>query len=122
MERLTAKDCPVRFHFARLSELGNSADDIFITMNARGKQLTAWEHFKAQFLPWLRETYPDCADDITRKLDNDWLDVFWSGFPAGRTVKIRRTPPTSAWPAFSTLPRACSCPARTPQKATCSPV
>lgn len=82
MEHLAAKDCPVRFHFARLSELGNSADDIFITMNARGKQLTAWEHFKAQFLPWLRETYPDRADDIARKLDNDWLDVFWSGFPA----------------------------------------
>ena len=25
---------------------------------------------------------PDRADDIARKLDNDWLDVFWSGFPA----------------------------------------
>ena len=72
----------VRFHFARLSELGNSADDIFITMNARGRQLTEWEHFKAQLLPWLGETYPDRADDIARKLDNDWLDVFWSGFSA----------------------------------------
>ena len=82
MERLEAEDCPIRFHFARLSKLGNSADDIFITMNARGKQLTEWEHFKAQFLPWLREAYPDRADDIARKLDNDWLDVFWSGFPA----------------------------------------
>lgn len=86
MERLEAADCPVRFYFARLSKLGNSADDIFITMNARGKHLTAWEHFKAQFLPWIRETYPERADDMARKLDNDWLDVFWTHF-AGRSNK-----------------------------------
>lgn len=81
--RLTAQDCPVRFRFARLSSLGNNADDIFITMNARGKPLTPWEHFKAQFLPWLKATYRDRADAIARKLDNDWLDAFWSGFPVG---------------------------------------
>ena len=123
MERLEAEDCPIRFHFARLSKLGNSADDIFITMNARGKQLTEWEHFKAQVsavaqgsIPGPRPTTSPASWTTTGSTCSG------AAFPPGITTNIRQRPPTSAWPAFSTLSRACSCPARNSQKATCSPV
>ncbi len=46
-------------------------DDLYVKMNARGKPLTLFENFKAEF-----ENYID--DNITKaKLDNQWLDIFW---------------------------------------------
>lgn len=78
-QRLKEKE-PVRFFCEGVSNLGNSPEDIFIKMNARGRLLTDWEHFKAQFLPHLREKFPERAKDIADKLDNDWLDVFWTHF------------------------------------------
>lgn len=103
-QRLAADDSPVCFYLARLSKLGNSADDIFIKMNARGRLLTEWEHFKTQFLPWIRETYPERADDIARKLDNDWLDVFWTHF-AGRSSREGEDGAAATDRCFSTFLR-----------------
>ena len=80
VRRLKEKE-PVRFFYEGVRNLGNSPEEIFIKMNARGRLLTDWEHFKAQFLPHLREKFPEKrAKDIADKLDNDWLDVFWTHF------------------------------------------
>lgn len=80
-ERLVEESNPaVSFFFERLDNLGSSAEDIFIKMNARGKQLTDFEHFKAQFLGYLTVLAPEKVNDIAHKLDNQWMDVFWLQF------------------------------------------
>lgn len=70
------------------------SDELYIKMNARGKQLTGFENFKADLLNWLRaETNPyrlnfdelvttdsnamRFVDDFTSKLDTTWTDLFW---------------------------------------------
>lgn len=73
-ERLTAQG-RITFEFLDLEHFGLS-DDLYIKMNARGKPLTPFENFKA----WLigREAgiaYPEAFD---RKMDQEWLDVFWN--------------------------------------------
>ena len=78
---------PVSFFFEHLDGLGSSAEDIFIKMNARGKQLTDFEHFKAQFLDYLAALAPDKVNDIALKLDNQWMDVFWFLFARDADVE-----------------------------------
>lgn len=77
-ERLVEENNPpVSFFFEQLEGLGSSAEDIFIKMNARGKQLTDFEHFKAQFLDYLTVLAPEKVNDTALKLDNQWMDIFW---------------------------------------------
>lgn len=77
---------PISFFFEQVSNLGSSAEDMFIKMNARGKQLTDFEHFKAQFLDYLGEIAPEKEQEIAEKLDNQWQDVFWLFF--GRDADV----------------------------------
>ena len=71
---------PITMDVLSLGELGLS-DEIYIRMNARGKELTGFEKFKAWLIganPSLR--WPSDADDAgqwTIPLDGDWLDLFW---------------------------------------------
>jgi len=44
-------------------------DELYVKMNARGKPLTEFENVKAKIAPRL--------NDHSRKMDNEWLDVFW---------------------------------------------
>lgn len=78
---------PVSFLYEPLHNLGSSAEDVFIKMNARGKQLTDFEHFKAQLLDYLAGVMPDKVDDIALKLDNQWMDVFWFMFARDADVE-----------------------------------
>lgn len=79
---------PVSFFFEQLKGLGSSAEDIFIKMNARGKQLTDFEHFKAQFLDHLTTVLdPKKVNEIALKLDNEWMDVFWFLFARDADVE-----------------------------------
>ena len=47
-------------------------DELYIKMNARGKPLTEFENFKANFSHYLEEITDKS------KLDNEWLDIFWN--------------------------------------------
>lgn len=57
------------------------SDEIYIKMNARGKELTGFEKFKAwlvkkhEILKWQPESSHD--GDWKELLDGDWLDLFW---------------------------------------------
>jgi len=57
------------------------SDEIYIKMNARGKELTGFEKFKAwlvkrhEDLKWRTEDSDPC--DWKVRLDGDWLDLFW---------------------------------------------
>ena len=53
-------------------------DDLYIKMNARGKQLTPFENFKAQYEDYLGRVHPDYRMDFERKIDTKWADLFWN--------------------------------------------
>ena len=59
----------INFSFLELKEFGLT-DDLYIKMNARGKPLSEFENFKAEF-------EKELSQDIKAKLDNEWLDLFW---------------------------------------------
>ena len=59
----------IKFSFLELKEFGLT-DDLYIKMNARGKPLSEFENFKAEF-------EKELSQDIKAKLDNQWLDLFW---------------------------------------------
>lgn len=68
------------FHFAELKDLDTGSEELFIKMNARGKQLTEFEHLKARLLnsPRVkRGATSEQLKNIEKKLDTDWQELFW---------------------------------------------
>lgn len=53
-------------------------DDLYIKMNARGKQLTPFENFKAQYEDYLGRVHPDYRKGFEQKIDTKWADLFWN--------------------------------------------
>jgi hypothetical protein len=85
-EKLTKKEVIVFYHLP-LKGFGLS-DDLYIKMNARGKQLTDFENFKADLIGYITkqaEDNPesewtdllDAKNGFPIKLDTDWTDIFW---------------------------------------------
>jgi hypothetical protein len=79
--RLTSsKDSPISLEVLDLGSVGQS-EEIYIKMNARGKELTGFERFKA----WLMDDHEDfdwpVGADLHHQwkvlLDGPWLDLFW---------------------------------------------
>lgn len=66
---LCSENCPVIFHFLPLEQF-KLDDEIYVKMNSRGKPLTDFENFKANFSVLFDQ-------DNKSKLDNEWLDIFW---------------------------------------------
>src|SRR5574344_1268774 len=64
---------PITFDFLPLNEF-KLTDELYVKMNARGKPLTLFENFKAEFEKYIED------DKIKSKLDNDWLDIFWNKY------------------------------------------
>jgi hypothetical protein len=52
-------------------------DSIYIKMNSRGKPLTEFEHFKAEFEKTIKNISEDLHKEISKKLDKDWIDLLW---------------------------------------------
>lgn len=90
-EKLTQKEVIVFYHLP-LKDFGLS-DDLYIKMNARGKQLTSFENFKADLIGYITKQSEDESleeseqakwkelldpeNGIPIKLDTDWTDIFW---------------------------------------------
>jgi len=64
------------------------SDDLYIKMNARGKPLTSFEAFKAQFEKLLDQEFPNetrpldgqavsVSEYFARRMDTRWSDFFW---------------------------------------------
>lgn len=94
--RLISENSPIVFYYLPLKDFGLS-DDLYIKMNARGKQLTAFENFKADLIGYIRKqetenkewTYLlDAKDGIPLKMDTTWTDIFWSHRKDGRIDEI----------------------------------
>lgn len=83
--RLTSKEAPIVFYYQPLKDFGLS-DDLYIKMNARGKQLTPFENFKADLIGYVEQQAKeneewqkllDAYRGIPILLDTDWMDIFW---------------------------------------------
>ena len=90
-EKLTQKEVIVFYHLP-LKDFGLS-DDLYIKMNARGKQLTSFENFKADLIGYITnqaedeslegsvraewKKFLDPESGIPIMLDTDWTDIFW---------------------------------------------
>lgn len=76
-KRLTdLKQPSITFHFQPIADLGLT-DDLYIKMNSRGKPLTSFESFKAEFEDIVRSASLSRYSEICTKIDNQWSDLFW---------------------------------------------
>jgi putative uncharacterized protein (fragment) len=82
---LTSEDAPIVFYQLSLDHFGLS-DDLYIKMNARGKQLTMFENFKADLVGYIRKQAQDNEEwkslldiktGIPISLDTTWMELFW---------------------------------------------
>lgn len=76
-DRLTDPEDPaISFDFLPIPDVG-PPDRQYIRMNARGKALTEFEHFKARF----EKTLALCSDTDRKRfakgVDGDWTDLLW---------------------------------------------
>ena len=84
-EKLESDNAPIVFYYLPLKDFGLS-DDLYIKMNARGKQLTNFENFKADLVGYIKKKanedkiwkkFLHDKDGIPIKLDTEWTDIFW---------------------------------------------
>ena len=73
---LTGEEERITFYFLPLNENGLS-DEIYIKMNSRGKKLTPFEHFKAEFEDLYERDSPE-ALAVNHKFDVEWADMLFS--------------------------------------------
>lgn len=82
---LTSDNSPIIFYYLLLNNFGLS-DDLYVKMNARGKQLTIFEMFKADLVKYINQRseedkrwtkLADVGSGIVNKFDTTWMDIFW---------------------------------------------
>lgn len=66
----------ISFYFLPLAEMGLT-DDLYIKMNSRGKPLTPFEHFKAEFEEIVKPISEKFSSEINHKFDIDWTDMLF---------------------------------------------
>lgn len=80
LEKLTeeADDCPIYFYFKHILPTADDGE-LFIKMNSRGKLLTEFEYFKADFQRLLKEgkARNDFRDKVANEIDQKWEPSFW---------------------------------------------
>lgn len=69
-------DGAITFYFLPIEDMGLT-DEIYIKMNSRGKPLTVFENFKADFENELRMYDEELASSIIEKIDREWTDMLW---------------------------------------------
>lgn len=66
----------ISFYFLPIEDVGLT-DELYIKMNSRGKPLTQFEHFKAEFEKQLKVADEDLSKRIGAKIDREWTDLLW---------------------------------------------
>lgn len=66
----------ISFYFLPIEDMGLT-DELYIKMNSRGKPLTPFEHFKAEFEKQLKLADENVAKRIGSKIDREWTDLLW---------------------------------------------
>lgn len=86
-ERLTTTKC---IQFNKLHISLNDSDELYVKMNARGKQLTDFENFKTELVQYAKDDSilgEVEALKFASKLDVKWTDIFWENRWKGNKVK-----------------------------------
>ncbi len=85
--RLTDADTPlIGFYFLDMPKVGLT-DDLYLKMNARGKPLTNFENWKAEFDLLLKQKHSEELQAyFGEKMDGPWLDFFWKYRQPGSEV------------------------------------
>lgn len=90
--RLTTND-DIQFYHLSLQKFGLT-DDLYIKMNSRGKKLTTFEIFKSEFERHIKGIDETLKEEISRKIDNEWMDILWDYVYADANIadddKIRK--------------------------------
>ncbi len=68
----------IRFYYLHIEKFGLS-NELYIRMNARGEQLTSFEHFKSSFYKVIQQH--KSLPEIKRKMEYDWVDALWQYRP-----------------------------------------
>lgn len=66
----------ISFYFLPIKDMGLT-DEIYIKMNSRGKPLTQFEHFKAEFEHSLEKIDKSACKRVISKIDKEWTDLLW---------------------------------------------
>ena len=66
----------IYFYSIEIDNFG-SADEIYIKMNSRGKELTLFENFKSKLEKYIESLYDESLDTYSSNIDNKWLNYFW---------------------------------------------
>lgn len=69
-------DNNISFYFLPLNEMGLT-DDLYIKMNSRGRPLTQFEHFKAEFEEIVKQNSEELSKEINHKFDIEWTDMLF---------------------------------------------
>lgn len=96
-ERLTENQL-ITFECLNLGAKGfDLTDELYIKMNARGKQLTPFENFKANFIQLIEKYYKDqkishpikgeisYSGYFSYRIEKEWTDLFWD-FRGDKTI------------------------------------
>lgn len=70
------KSGKISFYFLPIKDMGLT-DEIYIKMNSRGKPLTRFEHFKAEFEHALERIDKSACKRVISKIDRGWADLLW---------------------------------------------
>ncbi|MBP5501599.1 MAG: DUF262 domain-containing protein [Bacteroidales bacterium] len=76
VDSLFARLEKISFYFLPIEDMGLT-DELYIKMNSRGKPLTQFEHFKAEFEKQLKLADENIANRISSKIDREWTDLLW---------------------------------------------
>lgn len=74
-DTLVKEQC-VSFYFLPISEMGLT-DELYIKMNSRGKPLTEFEHFKAEFEGMVAQYDENLSKEINHRFDIEWTDMLF---------------------------------------------
>ncbi|MBR1870201.1 MAG: DUF262 domain-containing protein [Kiritimatiellae bacterium] len=66
----------ISFYFLPIKVM-DLTDELYIKMNSRGKALTEFEHFKAEWESRIAELDQEAMERISKKIDTDWTYTFW---------------------------------------------
>ena len=70
------KNKAITFYFLPIKDM-DLTDELYIKMNSRGKPLSLFEHFKAEFEREIKAIDEQLARRIIRKVDLNWTDLLW---------------------------------------------
>lgn len=89
-KKLTSDNCPIIFYYLPITDVGLT-DDLYIKMNARGKQLSNFENLKADLIGYVQKesskpggekwkkflNVSDTENYLPLLLDTIWTGLFW---------------------------------------------